>query len=153
MLATALEYNTSVKPENARELHYAGEGTNKQLLEELFSIHVNHASTSKEDDGLVISKMAQIMDTSPYEKDTGVPHVFRPGSSAFRAWQIVPRFILEPFCFSSCAILVLYVLQKTCPNSFAGLLQCMRIRLTGASHLPEEYRNILGRSSCGKSRR
>ncbi|KAL8434958.1 hypothetical protein Efla_005041 [Eimeria flavescens] len=58
----------------------AGEGRIKEFLKALFAIHVEHASTSTEDDGLVVSKMSQIYDTSPYEKDTGVPAIFRPES-------------------------------------------------------------------------
>ncbi|KAL8430282.1 hypothetical protein ACSSS7_006011 [Eimeria intestinalis] len=56
----------------------SGEGRIKALLQIIFSIHVEHASTSTEDDGVVIAKMSQIYDTSPYEKDTGVPPIFRP---------------------------------------------------------------------------
>ena len=62
------------------DLYFAGEGPIKRLLEELFSIHVEHASTTREDDGLLVSKMVQIFDTSPYEKDTGIPQALRPGS-------------------------------------------------------------------------
>ncbi|KAL8270266.1 hypothetical protein Esti_005825 [Eimeria stiedai] len=56
----------------------SGEGRIKALLKIIFSINVEHASTSTDDDGVVVAKMSQIYDTSPYEKDTGVPRIFRP---------------------------------------------------------------------------
>ncbi|XP_026191448.1 uncharacterized protein LOC113146910 [Cyclospora cayetanensis] len=55
----------------------SGEGRIKALLNSVFSITAEHSSTSTEDDA-VVSKMHQIYDTTPYEKDQGVPPIFRP---------------------------------------------------------------------------
>lgn len=58
------------------------EGKARSLLRAGFDIHVDHASTSIADDENHIVKMPQIHDTNPYEKDTNVPSIFRPGETS-----------------------------------------------------------------------
>ena len=58
---------------------YTEEGGVRGLLESVFSVSVRLSSTITPEQNTEIDKLSQIYDTSPYEKDTGVPTVFRPG--------------------------------------------------------------------------